>query len=102
METYVVGDFKSSVRDKADRLEQLAANLDDVGYEFNIRGSLDSFAFRKLGHIEAVITELVPVCERYGLDVEEFELKEYRVDNHSLRSVYRDGRVIRDLQHAPV
>ncbi|MHB9093073.1 MAG: hypothetical protein ACYC21_00255 [Eubacteriales bacterium] len=46
--------------------------------------------------MESVITEMVPVCEDHGLDMEDFQMVEYRKSDHRERSRYEAGKVIRE------
>lgn len=54
------------------------------------------YEFTKPGRVESVITEMVPVCEDHGLDVEDFQMVEYRKSDHRERSRYEAGKVIRE------
>lgn len=98
METYVVGKIDANTAGQGS-ITGIMERLEPVGYEFKT-GSR-SYEFTKPGRIESVITELVPVCEDHGLDVEEFELTEYRRSDGSVRGAYRQGRITRQGQDSP-
>lgn len=92
METYVVGKIG---RDKAENgsIQGVIDRLSPVGYSFT--QNTDYLEFNKVGRVESVITEMVPVCEDHGLDVEDFHLIEYRRSDGLERGRYEDGRIIR-------
>ncbi len=93
METYVTGKIG---RDKAENgsIKGVIDRLSPVGYNFIEKN--DYLEFNKVGRVESVITEMVPVCEDHGLDVEDFHLIEYRKSDGLERSRYEDGRIIRN------
>lgn len=93
METYVVGKMN---RERAEQgnLDGLIERLTPEGYQFD--RETDGVTFSKVGRIEAVITEMVPVCEEHGLDVEDFKMTEYRKNDHTERSSYEHGKINRD------
>jgi hypothetical protein len=93
METYVTGKITSELA-RAGSITGLMDRLEPVGYKFAV--TPDGIAFTKTGRIESIITELVPVCEDHGLDVEDFDLREYRMSDKRERSRYDNGKIIRD------
>lgn len=92
METYVTG--RITTGSAGGSIDGVIKRLSPVGYDFN--PIMEGVAFTKPGRIESVITELVPVCEDHGLDVEDFTLREYRVNDNRERGRYAQGRIIRD------
>lgn len=94
METYVVGSID---RQKAQQgsINGVIDRLSPVGYRFSADPG-GGYTFTKSGRVESVITELVPVCEDHGLDVEDFHLVEYRRSDDTERSRYEGGRIIRE------
>ena len=94
METYVVGTI-SMQRAQQGSIDGVIDRLSPVGYRFSAEPG-GSFTFTKTGRVESVITELVPICEDHGLDVEDFRLVEYRKSDDSQRSVYDGGIIMRD------
>lgn len=92
METYVTGKI-SPDRAGAGSINGLMGRLRPVGYEFS--ETAEGVAFTKPGRIESVITELVPVCEDHGLDVEDFDLREYRTSDNRECSRYDNGKIVR-------
>lgn len=92
MDTFIVGKIEKNVASQGN-IEGVIERLSPVGYEFSVNA--DSYEFSKPGRIEAVITEMVPVCEDHGLDVEEFKLVEYRKNSGEERSRYENGRIVR-------
>ena len=93
METYVAGKISADVAAEGS-IEGVIKRLTPVGYEFT--PAAEGISFTKPGRIESVITELVPVCEDHGLDVEDFDLREYRTSDNRERSRYDNGKIIRD------
>ncbi|PKM80282.1 MAG: hypothetical protein CVU89_14405 [Firmicutes bacterium HGW-Firmicutes-14] len=93
METYVVGTIARNTAESG-RIRGVIDRLTPVGYEFT--AGPDHYRFTKPGRIESVITEMVPVCEDHGLDVEAFRLVEYRKNNDTERSRYEGGKVVRE------
>ncbi|MFZ5640575.1 MAG: hypothetical protein ACOY4Q_07775 [Bacillota bacterium] len=93
METYVTGKITAD-RAEEGRIRGLMDRLSPVGYMFT--ETAEGVAFTKPGRIESVITEMVPVCEDHGLDVEDFDLREYRKSDNRERSRYDNGKIIRD------
>ncbi|HWI54872.1 MAG TPA: hypothetical protein VNT57_04225 [Desulfobacteria bacterium] len=92
METYVVGKIS---RDKAANgsIQGVIDRLSPVGYQFNQKA--DYLEFNKVGRVESVITEMVPVCEDHGLDVEDFHMFEFRESDGQERSRFEYGKIIR-------
>lgn len=92
MKTYVEG--KLPGEDKSADIDGFLERIAPLGYEFLEEGKETIFA--KPARIESVITELVPTCEEYGLDVEDFQLVEYNEDNGQPRAWYEGGRIERE------
>lgn len=93
METYVTG--KINMADAGEgSVEGIIKRLTPVGYDF--MPATDGFLFVKTGRIEAVISEMTPVCENHGLDVEDLDLREYRNSDNGEQSKYDNGKIIRD------
>lgn len=93
METYVKGKI-SKARAEQGNVRGLINRLKEVGYEF--AEELDGISFTKVGKVESVITEMVPVCEDYGLDVEDFKMTEFKQNSNEIRSRYENGKIIRN------
>lgn len=92
MDTFIVGKIERNLASQGN-INGVIERLSPVGYEFSVNA--DCYEFNKPGRIEAVITEMVPVCEDHGLDIEEFQLVEYKRDNREERSRYENGRIVR-------
>jgi len=92
LETYIVGRIERNLASQGN-IDGVIERLSPVGYEFS--SNEDSYEFRKPGRIESVLTEMVPVCEEHGLDVEEFQLVEYKRNSGEERSHYENGRIVR-------
>lgn len=93
IQTFVVGKI-SNDRANNGSIEGVIERLSPFGYDFATEG--DGVKFTKVGKVESVITEMVPVCEDHGLDVEDFKLVEYRSSDGRERSRYENGKIIRD------
>lgn len=92
MQTFVVGKIDSN-KAKEGVIHGVVERLSPVGYQFmEEQGYLQ---FSKPGRVESVITEMVPVCEDHGLDVEDFQLVEYRESDGQERARYEGGKIIR-------
>lgn len=92
METFIVGKIERNLAAQGN-IDGVIERLSPVGYEFSVNA--DCFEFSKPGRIEAVITEMVPVCEEHGLDIEEFQLVEYKRSSGEERSRYENGKILR-------
>lgn len=93
METFVIGVIERNLASHGN-MQGVMTRLSPVGYEF--REDPEHYEFNKLGRIESVITEMVPVCEDHGLDVEDFQLVEYSRNSGEERCRYHNGRIIRE------
>lgn len=91
METYVEGKLGSNMLAQLHRLKE---ETEPLGYRFNTIQA--DTTFTKLGRIESVINELLPICDSLGLDVDDLSLVELSRDNNSVRSVFEDGEIDRD------
>jgi len=92
LETYVVGKIDKKKAENG-AINGVIRRLSPVGYQFAV--GPEHYEFTKLGRVESVITEMVPVCEDHGLDVEDFQLVEYRRSDSEERSRYEGGRIMR-------
>lgn len=92
METYVVGKIGRAKADNGS-MQGVIDRLSPVGYHFTEKA--DYLEFNKVGRVESIITELVPVCEDHGLDVEDFQMIEFRESDGQERSRFEDGQIIR-------
>jgi hypothetical protein len=92
LETFIVGKIGRNPASQGN-IEGVIERLSHVGYEFSVNA--DYYEFSKPGRIEAVITEMVPVCEDHSLDIEEFGLVEYKRNSGEERSRYENGRIVR-------
>ncbi len=92
METYVIGRIDRARADNGD-IRGVIDRLSPVGYEFKTEP--EGYEFTKPGRVESVITEMVPICEDHGLDVEDFRLVERRKSDGTERSRYEHGKILR-------
>lgn len=92
LETFVIGKIDKKRAEQGD-MAGIVDRLAPVGYDFS--DGPGYYQFTKLGRVEAVITEIVPVCEDHGLDVEDFAMTEFRSSDGTERSRYEGGRIIR-------
>lgn len=90
METFVEGKLGVNMLAEWQRLREEAEPL---GYRFH--ESNQDLVFTKLGRIESVINELLPICDSLGLDVDDLRLMERRRNNQSVRSTFEQGRIDR-------
>ncbi|MDA8234514.1 MAG: hypothetical protein M0Z31_06945 [Clostridia bacterium] len=93
MKTFVEG--KIMADDNTANIDGFLGRIVPLGYEF-LDGDEEEIVFSKPARIESVITELVPTCEEYGLDVEDFELVEYNEDTGVAMAWYEGGRIFRE------
>ena len=92
METYVIGRIDRARADNGD-IGGVIERLSPVGYQFKTEPG--GYEFSKVGRVESVVTEMVPVCEDHGLDVEDFSMVEHRKSDGSERSRYEQGKILR-------
>lgn len=93
METFVVGEIANN-RAANGNIQGVIERLSPIGYQFTQDQEIHKFT--KVGRVESVITEMVPVCEDHGLDVEDFIMTEYRKSDGTERSRYEGGKIIRE------